>query len=37
MSQRILFIVTSHAHLGSTGQLTGLYLSELAHPCEVFK
>jgi putative intracellular protease/amidase len=36
MSQRILFIVTSHAHLGSTGQLTGLYLSELAHPCEVF-
>lgn len=36
MSQHILFIVTSHAHLGSTGQMTGLYLSELAHPCEVF-
>jgi putative intracellular protease/amidase len=36
MSQRILFIVTSHAQLGSTEQLTGLYLSELARPHEVF-
>lgn len=36
MSQRILFIVTSHAQLGSTEQMTGLYLSELARPCEVF-
>ena len=36
MSQRILFIVTSHAQLGSTEQLTGLYLSELARPYEVF-
>ncbi len=37
MSKRILFIVTSHSQLGSTGQLTGLYLPELAHPCEVFQ
>ena len=37
MSQRILFIVTSHAQLGLTGQLTGLYLTELAHPYEVFQ
>jgi putative intracellular protease/amidase len=36
MSQRILFIVTSHAQLGSTEQLTGLYLSELARPYQVF-
>lgn len=36
MSQRILFIVTSHAQLGSTEQMTGLYLSELARPYEVF-
>jgi putative intracellular protease/amidase len=36
MSNRVLFIVTSHARLGSTNQLTGLYLPELAHPCEVF-
>lgn len=36
MSQRILFIVTSHHILGNTHQLTGLYLPELAHPCEIF-
>ncbi|MER3590191.1 MAG: type 1 glutamine amidotransferase domain-containing protein, partial [Mastigocladus sp. ERB_26_1] len=36
MSKQVLFIVTSHAQLGSTGQLTGLYLPELAHPQEVF-
>ena len=36
MSKRVLFIVTSHAQLGSTNQLTGLYLPELAHPCETF-
>jgi putative intracellular protease/amidase len=35
MNKRVLFIVTSHAHLGRTGQLIGLYLPELAHPCEV--
>jgi putative intracellular protease/amidase len=37
MSKRILFIVTSHSQMGSTGQLTGLYLPELSHPYEVFK
>ncbi|MHC5748400.1 MAG: type 1 glutamine amidotransferase family protein, partial [Nostoc sp.] len=36
MTKQVLFIVTSHAQLGSTGQLTGLYLPELAHPQEVF-
>lgn len=36
MSERILFIVTSHAKLGNTNQLTGLYLPELLHPFEIF-
>lgn len=36
MSERILFIVTSHNKLGDTHRLTGLYLPELAHPCEIF-
>ncbi|MBD2520659.1 type 1 glutamine amidotransferase domain-containing protein [Nostoc sp. FACHB-973] len=36
MTKQVLFIVTSHAQLGSTGQLTGLYLPELAHPQKVF-
>mgnify|MGYP000353695396 FL=1 len=36
MSKKVLFIVTSHTQLGATGRQTGLYLSEFAHPYEVF-
>lgn len=36
MTKRILFILTSHAHMGNTGQPTGFYLPELAHPYKVF-
>ena len=36
MSKNVLLIVTSHAQLGDTGRQTGLYLSEFAHPYEVF-
>jgi putative intracellular protease/amidase len=36
MSKHVLLIVTSHAQLGDTGRQTGLYLSEFAHPYEVF-
>ncbi|CAM3221078.1 type 1 glutamine amidotransferase domain-containing protein [Rhodothermus bifroesti] len=32
---RVLFVVTSHGVLGSTGQQTGYYLSEVAHPFQV--
>ncbi len=32
---RILFVVTNHGELGSTGQKTGYYLSEVAHPFHV--
>ena len=32
MSSRILFVLTSHATLGTTGRSTGWYLSEAAHP-----
>lgn len=32
MSKRILFVLTSHAKKGSTGQATGAYLSEITHP-----
>ncbi|UXI69477.1 type 1 glutamine amidotransferase domain-containing protein [Tahibacter amnicola] len=34
---KILMIVTSHDKLGNTGNATGLFLSELSHPYEVFK
>jgi putative intracellular protease/amidase len=37
MKEKVLMIVTSHGHLGDTGRRTGLYLSELAHPYEVFE
>jgi putative intracellular protease/amidase len=33
---RILFILTSHDQLGSTGQKTGAYLPEISHPYAVF-
>lgn len=32
----ILLVVTNHAELGDTGKTTGFYLSEAAHPFEVF-
>jgi len=32
----ILLVLTNHAELGDTGKLTGFYLSEAAHPYEVF-
>jgi len=35
MKKKILFVVTSHNQKGSTGEATGFYLSEVAHPWEV--
>lgn len=34
--ERILIVVTNHAELGETGDPTGYYLSEVAHPWHVF-
>eukprot|EP00999_Lentomonas_sp_LEN2_P000661 NODE_1657_length_779_cov_99.372699_g1608_i0.p1 GENE.NODE_1657_length_779_cov_99.372699_g1608_i0~~NODE_1657_length_779_cov_99.372699_g1608_i0.p1 ORF type:complete len:236 (-),score=46.13 NODE_1657_length_779_cov_99.372699_g1608_i0:14-721(-) len=36
-SRRILVVLTSHAELGSTGNKTGWYLPELAHPMHVLQ
>jgi putative intracellular protease/amidase len=36
MNQRILIATTSHDKKGSTGEPTGAYLPEIAHPYEVF-
>lgn len=36
MSKRILIALTSHDRLGDTGQATGAYLPELAHPHAAF-
>lgn len=40
MKDRILFVVTSHGEMGSTGRRTGFWLSEVTHPwsvlCEKF-
>jgi putative intracellular protease/amidase len=36
MSKRILIALTSHDQKGTTGQKTGAYLPEVAHPYEVF-
>ncbi|WP_218918554.1 type 1 glutamine amidotransferase domain-containing protein [Flectobacillus major] len=33
--KKILFVVTSHDKKGNTGETTGYYLSEVAHPWEV--
>jgi putative intracellular protease/amidase len=33
---KVLFIVTSHSDLGNTGVKTGWFLSEVAHPHDVF-
>lgn len=35
MNMRVLFVVTSHDKKGDTGQPTGFYFSEVAHPWEV--
>lgn len=35
MKKKILFVVTSHDTKGSTGEKTGYYLSEVAHPWKV--
>lgn len=35
MKQKILFVVTSHDKKGNTGEPTGYYLGEVAHPWEV--
>jgi putative intracellular protease/amidase len=34
--KRVLFVLTSHGQKGSTGEKTGAYLSEVAHPHMVF-
>ncbi|KAJ1543943.1 hypothetical protein HK405_008973, partial [Cladochytrium tenue] len=34
-NNNILFIVTSHDQLGSTGKKTGYYLPEMAHPYNI--
>ncbi|MBG0827884.1 type 1 glutamine amidotransferase domain-containing protein [Planomonospora sp. ID67723] len=36
MTKRILTVLTSHGQLGDTGRTTGFYVSEAAHPWEVF-
>src|ERR1041384_6977096 len=36
MNQRILMAVTSHDKKGSTGEPTGAYVPEMAHPFDVF-
>ncbi|NUO52758.1 MAG: type 1 glutamine amidotransferase domain-containing protein [Polyangiaceae bacterium] len=33
----VLFVLTSHSEKGNTGEKTGAYLPEVAHPHEVFK
>ncbi len=33
--KKVLFVVTSHDKKGSTGQPTGYYLAEVAHPWDV--
>ncbi len=35
-TKAILLVLTNHAELGDSGKLTGFYLSEAAHPYEVF-
>ncbi len=36
-TQRVLFVLTSHDTLGSTGKETGFYLPEVTHPYAVFE
>lgn len=35
-NNNVLFVLTSHAEKGNTGEKTGAYLSEVAHPHDVF-
>lgn len=35
MNKRVLFVLTSHAQKGNTGQSTGAYLAEISHPYDV--
>lgn len=35
MKEKILFVVTSHGELGTTGKKTGYFLSEVTHPWSV--
>ncbi len=37
MVKKVLMVVTSHDRLGNTEKSTGLYLSEFAHPYEIFE
>ncbi len=37
MEKKILFVVTSHAEKGNTGEKTGYYLGEVSHTWEVLK
>lgn len=36
-TMRVLFVLTSHSQLGTTGRTTGYYLSEVAHPYHVLQ
>ena len=36
-SEKILIVVTNHGELGQTGERTGYFLAEAAHPWKVFK
>ncbi len=36
-SKRVLFVLTSHAEKGNTGEKTGFYLSEVTHPHHVLQ
>lgn len=36
-TQRVLFVLTSHDTLGTTGKETGFYLSEVSHPYAAFE
>lgn len=37
MSKKVLFALTSHDQKGNTGEKTGAYLPEVAHPWDVFR
>jgi len=37
MAPKVLFVLTSHGQMGDTGNPTGWYLPEFAHPYEVLK
>ncbi|NMM48293.1 type 1 glutamine amidotransferase domain-containing protein [Flammeovirgaceae bacterium KN852] len=37
MKKKVLFVVTSHDQKGNTGESTGFYLSEVAHPWDILQ